>query len=79
MIAEETFTVRAREFEPAYLRLSVGEIERRAREAVASLSSCQVCPRNRIARDAGSGAWTSADPATVLYGGEGGTVSKSWR
>ncbi len=46
MRTETAFTVRAREFEPAYLRLGVEEIERRAVEAVATLTSCQVCPRN---------------------------------
>ena len=46
MITETGFTVRAREFEPAYLRLGVAEIERRAAEALAALVSCQVCPRN---------------------------------
>ncbi len=46
MITETSFTVRAREFQPAYLRLGVEEIERRAAEAVAALASCQVCPRN---------------------------------
>ncbi|MBI4241380.1 MAG: hypothetical protein HY613_06650, partial [Candidatus Rokubacteria bacterium] len=46
MITDTAFTVRAREFEPAYLRLGVGAIERRAEEAIAALSSCQVCPRN---------------------------------
>ena len=46
MITETAFTVRARGLEPAYLRLGAGEIERRAAEAVATLASCQVCPRN---------------------------------
>ncbi len=46
MITEATLTVSAREFEPAYLRLGVEEIERRAAEALATLASCQVCPRN---------------------------------
>jgi putative pyruvate formate lyase activating enzyme len=46
MITETAFTVLAREFRPAYLRLSVEEVERRAAEAVATLASCQVCPRN---------------------------------
>ncbi|MBI2462420.1 MAG: hypothetical protein HYV61_13195 [Candidatus Rokubacteria bacterium] len=46
MITETAFTVRARDIEPAYLRLGVEEIERRAAEAVATLASCQVCPRN---------------------------------
>ncbi|MBI2554976.1 MAG: radical SAM protein, partial [Candidatus Rokubacteria bacterium] len=45
-MTETGFTVRAREFEPAYFRLGVAEIERRAAEAVAALASCQVCPRN---------------------------------
>jgi putative pyruvate formate lyase activating enzyme len=42
----ESFTVRARAFEPAYLRLGLEDIERRAAEAVAALACCQVCPRN---------------------------------
>jgi putative pyruvate formate lyase activating enzyme len=46
MLAEAAFALRAREFEPAYLRLPTGEIERRAAEALAALASCQVCPRN---------------------------------
>ncbi len=46
MITETVFTVSAREFEPAYLRLGVEEIGRRAAEALATLESCQVCPRN---------------------------------
>jgi putative pyruvate formate lyase activating enzyme len=33
-------------FVPAYLKLPVSEIERRAKEAVASLERCRVCPRN---------------------------------
>lgn len=33
-------------FEPAYLKLPPGEIERRARIAVASLASCRACPRD---------------------------------
>jgi putative FmdB family regulatory protein len=46
MITETGFTVRARGFQPAYLRLGFDEIERRAEEAVPTLASCQVCPRN---------------------------------
>ncbi|MFQ5897323.1 MAG: radical SAM protein [Candidatus Methylomirabilia bacterium] len=46
MIGETALTIRAREFEPAYLRLPPGEIGRRAEEAIAALGSCQVCPRN---------------------------------
>jgi len=46
MITETSFTVCAREFEAAYLRLGVEEIERRAAEAISTLASCQVCPRN---------------------------------
>ncbi len=46
MITETVFTVSAREFEPAYLKLGVEEIGRRAEEAVATLASCQACPRN---------------------------------
>ncbi len=46
MLTEIGFTVCAREFEPAYLRLGVEEIGRRATEAISALASCQVCPRN---------------------------------
>lgn len=46
MIAEAAFTVQSREFAPAYLRLGITEIERRAAEAVSALASCQACPRN---------------------------------
>jgi putative pyruvate formate lyase activating enzyme len=46
MITEAAFTTGSREFQPAYLRLGVAEVERRAAEAVASLASCQACPRN---------------------------------
>jgi intein/homing endonuclease len=46
MITEAHFTLSAREFEPAYLRVGAEEIERRAEEALAALASCQVCPRN---------------------------------
>ncbi|MFQ5877713.1 MAG: radical SAM protein [Acidobacteriota bacterium] len=39
--------VRAADFEPAYLRLHrSGELARRAREAVAALARCTVCPRD---------------------------------
>ena len=33
-------------FEPAYLRLPPGELERRSEKALASLVSCRVCPRD---------------------------------
>jgi putative pyruvate formate lyase activating enzyme len=46
MLTRTGFTVRTRDFQPAYLRLGVEAIERRAAEAVAALGSCQVCPRN---------------------------------
>ncbi|MBI4609280.1 MAG: hypothetical protein HY726_09735 [Candidatus Rokubacteria bacterium] len=46
MGAETAFTVQARAFEPAYLKLGVDAIERRAAEAIASLASCRVCPRD---------------------------------
>ncbi len=46
MLTETGFTICAREFEPAYFRLGVEEIERRAVEAISTLASCQVCPRN---------------------------------
>ncbi|MDX1520801.1 MAG: radical SAM protein [Anaerolineae bacterium] len=48
------FLLREKDYEPAYLRLHrSGEIQRRAEEAVASLETCMVCPRdcgvNRLA------------------------------
>ncbi|MBM2849674.1 MAG: hypothetical protein HW418_2616 [Anaerolineales bacterium] len=44
---QPNFTIRSQDFEPAYLRLyRTGELEQRAREAVASLSACRVCPRD---------------------------------
>jgi len=40
-------------FEPAYLKLAAGELERRADEALQSLVACRLCPRdcdvNRLA------------------------------
>ena len=45
-ITEMGFRSPAGEFESAYLRLGVEEVERRAGEAVATLGSCQICPRN---------------------------------
>ncbi|MFQ5829631.1 MAG: radical SAM protein [Candidatus Methylomirabilia bacterium] len=46
MSTDAAFTVRAQQFEPAYLRLGVEEVEKRAEEAIAAIASCQVCPRN---------------------------------
>ncbi|MFQ5577661.1 MAG: radical SAM protein, partial [Anaerolineae bacterium] len=41
------YTLRAADFEPAYLALHRrGELLRRAKEAVAGLHACRVCPRN---------------------------------
>ena len=41
------FIIPSRDFEPAYLRLyRSGELQRRAREAVAALAQCRVCPRD---------------------------------
>ncbi len=41
------FFLSAQGFEPAYLRLyRSGELERRARDAIGSLASCRVCPRD---------------------------------
>ena len=41
------FLIRSREFEPAYLKLyRSGELQRRAKEAVAGLAHCLVCPRD---------------------------------
>ena len=40
------YTIRAADFEPAYLALHRrGELLRRAKAAVASLAECRVCPR----------------------------------
>lgn len=45
--AERNFTIRAWDFEPAYLGLyRSGELLWRAEEAVSRLLDCQVCPRN---------------------------------
>jgi putative pyruvate formate lyase activating enzyme len=51
------YTIRATDFEPAYLALHrTGELQRRAEIAVASLAECRVCPRdckvNRLANKA---------------------------
>ena len=44
---QSKFLISSHNFEPAYLRLyRTGELEQRAREAVESLSSCRVCPRD---------------------------------
>jgi putative pyruvate formate lyase activating enzyme len=40
------FTVEARACEPAYRRLGLDELERRAADAVAALACCRVCPRD---------------------------------
>jgi putative pyruvate formate lyase activating enzyme len=41
------FLIRSRDFEPAYLKLyRNGELQRRAKEAVAGLAHCLVCPRD---------------------------------
>lgn len=41
------YTLRAADFEPAYLALHrTGELRRRAEEAIANLEACYVCPRN---------------------------------
>ncbi len=43
----ERFLIPSETFEPAYMSLHrTGELARRAREAVASLASCRVCPRD---------------------------------
>jgi putative pyruvate formate lyase activating enzyme len=45
--SDPTFLIRSRDFEPAYLRLHrSGELQRRAREAVAGLAHCTACPRD---------------------------------
>lgn len=51
------YTIRAADFEPAYLALHrTGELQRRAEVAVANLAKCRVCPRdcgvNRLANKA---------------------------
>lgn len=44
---DPTFVIRAADFEPAYLKLHrSGELERRARLAIAELRGCTICPRN---------------------------------
>ena len=41
------FLISSQDFEPAYLRLyHTGELEDRARQAIESLASCRVCPRD---------------------------------
>jgi len=46
-VRTQPFTVRARDFEPAYLALlRTGELHRRAEAALERLSHCLVCPRN---------------------------------
>ena len=41
------FVIRSKDFEPAYVQLyRSGELQRRAREAVAGLAHCLACPRN---------------------------------
>src|SRR5574341_1175515 len=44
---QSNFFLSSKDFEPAYLRLyRTGELKQRAREAIESLASCRVCPRN---------------------------------
>ena len=46
-VIERTFTIRARDFEPAYLALHrSGELRERAKAALERLACCLVCPRN---------------------------------
>jgi putative pyruvate formate lyase activating enzyme len=54
LISSPNYTIRATDFEPAYLALHrTGELKRRAEEAIAGLEACTVCPRdcgvNRLA------------------------------
>lgn len=43
----KSFVMRSEDFEPAYLKLHrTGELFRRSREALKSLESCKVCPRD---------------------------------
>lgn len=45
--ARSNFLLSSKDFEPAYLRLyRTGELQRRARQAIATLASCRVCPRD---------------------------------
>ncbi|HLB47689.1 MAG TPA: radical SAM protein [Anaerolineales bacterium] len=47
MAADSDFLIHSRHFEPAYLTLyRRGELQRRAKEAVAGLAHCRVCPRD---------------------------------
>jgi len=46
LYGDRSFVLRANDFEPAYLRLHrSGELEERAREALAGLRDCTACPR----------------------------------
>jgi len=55
MQIQSKFFLASKDFEPAYLYLYLtGELKQRAREAVQSLASCRVCPRDcRVDRLAG--------------------------
>jgi len=45
--ARSDFLLSSKDFEPAYLRLyRTGKLKQRAREAIESLASCRVCPRD---------------------------------
>jgi len=44
---ESNFFLSSQDFEPAYLRLyRTGELQKRSREAIETLASCRVCPRD---------------------------------
>jgi putative pyruvate formate lyase activating enzyme len=45
MTSDAEFFIPRRNFEPAYRKLPVGELERRAEAAVAGLAGCKFCPR----------------------------------
>jgi putative pyruvate formate lyase activating enzyme len=46
-LTSSQYTIRAADFEPAYLALHrAGELQRRAEKAIAGLRECRVCPRN---------------------------------
>ncbi len=46
MVADNSFLISSREFEPSYLRLHrSGELAERAQRAVEGLASCRACPR----------------------------------
>ncbi len=89
-----SFVLRGANFEPAYLRLwRSDELQHRAEQAVASLASCEMCPRtcraNRLNNEAGvcntgrlavvSSAFPHLGEEDCLRGNRGsGTIFFSW-